>query len=107
MNEEVHLLFWLYTSKMDETGKASVYMRVTCSGERAQLLLGLKIEAQNWKADPVRARGKSDEARLINQGIDKLRATIEKACYEMDMKGESFVAKDIVAKISKVMERLM
>ncbi|PWN64100.1 site-specific integrase [Chryseobacterium viscerum] len=87
------LLFYLKKNAPKKNGRVSVMGRVTVDGKMAQFSTKLEINPENWDLKFGRVSGKSDEARTINQKLDKLRLLIDKHYLEM-MHNEGFVTAD-------------
>ncbi|PZP44450.1 MAG: integrase, partial [Pseudopedobacter saltans] len=87
------LLFYLKKSAPKKNGKVAVMGRITIDGKVSQFSTKLEINSDNWDLKSGRVPGKSEEARTINQKLDKLRLSIEQN-YEDILHVEGFVTSE-------------
>lgn len=71
------LLFYLKKNAPKKNGMVSIMGRITLDGKVSQFSTKLEIMPNTWDLKFGRVQGKSDEARKINQKLDKIRGTIE------------------------------
>src|SRR5436190_498065 len=84
MKTKINVLFYLRRSKVNAQGKMPIFQRITIDGKRFDTSTGHYIEETKWSADFAKIKGNSEEARLINNQLDLLRATVletEKKLY--------------------------
>jgi len=72
VNSNMSVLFWLYTQKADDSGKAPIYCRITLAGIRTQFSTGKKVEAEYWIKDTTRVSKKSPNATAINEDLETI-----------------------------------
>lgn len=77
------LLFYLKKSAPKKNGKVAIMGRITIDGKISQFSTKLEIDPKNWDLKFGRFQGKSDEARRINQNLDKVRTTIDQHYSEI------------------------
>ncbi|WP_162796013.1 site-specific integrase [Pedobacter nanyangensis] len=76
VNEKLSILLMLEKARTTKDGKSPITVRLTVDGKRAELSLGQKINANMWSQDAGMARGSSQEARLINTVIDRVKGKL-------------------------------
>lgn len=76
-NQTFTILFWLYKGKM-RNGKAPIYCRITVNGKRAQFSVKRSIEPTKWIASAGSAKGNTEEARILNSYLNKVRNELHK-----------------------------
>ena len=79
------ILFWANFSRV-KNDKASIYARVTVNGKRATISLKRKVAISNWDIHKNRARGTSQNSRILNNYLDEVYSGLFK-CYQ-DLKIE-------------------
>ena len=79
------ILFWANFSRV-KNDKASIYARVTVNGKRATISLKRKVAISNWDIHKNRARGTSQNSRILNNYLDEVYSGLFK-CYQ-DLKTE-------------------
>lgn len=78
VNSNMAILFWLYTQKMDEFGKAPIYCRITLDGKRTQFSTAKKIEAEFWISDANKIDKKSPDASSINEDLESIKGDLRR-----------------------------
>jgi hypothetical protein len=78
VNSNMSVLFWLYTKKADDFGKAPIYCRITLGGIRTQFSTGKKIEPRYWNSEASKADKKSPDANEINEDIETIRGDLRR-----------------------------
>ena len=58
------------SSKNSEDDEASVYLRVTCDGQRAEASVHLVVQRSRWLSAKGRVKGNSEDVRRLNQSIE-------------------------------------
>nr|WP_294901384.1 site-specific integrase [uncultured Pedobacter sp.] len=74
--------FVLRVSKSEEA-HGSVFARITVNGKRCEISLKKKIETMNWDAAKGKAKGIKEEARKLNDHIERVRTLISDAYYQL------------------------
>ncbi len=78
VNASMSVLFWLYTQKADDSGKAPIYCRITLGGIRTQFSTGKKIEPDYWISQASKVDKKSPDADAINEDLDSIRGELRR-----------------------------
>jgi site-specific recombinase XerD len=73
------MLFYLKASRNDKDGLRSIYMRITVESQRFEMSTKYKCHPEKWSPESHRAKGKSEEARLINGYLDSLQLKVHQS----------------------------
>lgn len=76
MNKTLGILFYVKRAKIDDNGKAPIYVRITVDGMRSELSIKRSIELDRWIPSGGKVKGTNEEARSINSYIDSVRIKI-------------------------------
>ena len=76
MNRTFGILFYIKRSKIDNTGKAPVYLRITIDGARAELAIKRTVEPERWSSESGKVKGTTEDARSLNAYIDIMRSKV-------------------------------
>ncbi len=76
MNKTLGILFYVKRAKIDDNGKAPIYVRITVDGIRSELSIKRSIELDRWQTSAGKVKGTNEEARSINSYIDSVRIKI-------------------------------
>ena len=93
-NQTFTILFWLYKGKM-RNGKAPIYCKITVNGKRAQFSVKRSIEPSKWIASAGAAKGNSEEARILNSYLNKVRNELHKH-YNLLEATDQFITADTI-----------
>lgn len=93
-NQTFTILFWLYKGKM-KNGQAPIYCRITVNGKRAQFSTKRSIDPNKWIAAAGAAKGNSEEARILNTYLNKLKTELHKH-YNLLEATDQFITADTV-----------
>jgi hypothetical protein len=66
MKKNLNLLFYLRKAKTKKNGEAPIYLRITVDGIRTETSAGRSINPAKWDSDLQMQKGKSEEARTLN-----------------------------------------
>ena len=89
MRSTFKVLFYTKNQSV-KNGKAPVMGRITINGTQAGFSCKKEVSLTLWDAKANRAKGKSEEARTLNQELDNIRAQITKH-YQYICDHDSFV----------------
>jgi integrase len=76
MANNVSILFWLKTNRINKKGLAPLMLRISFNQQRKEFSTGLSIEPSKWDKSRYRVKNKTQEAIQINQYIDGTKAKI-------------------------------
>ena len=68
--------FILKKTRKDKDGLSPIVCYISVSAERTQFYTGKKIRSTDWDSEKQLMKGKSVDARLINEYINQLRQKI-------------------------------
>ena len=77
VNQNLSILFWVWKDKIDELGKAPIYVRLTIDGKRSQFSLGNKTLPSQFNVKKGQLNGTSEEARTVNNYINLVRGKLQ------------------------------
>jgi site-specific recombinase XerD len=73
------LLFYLKPSKNEKDGLKSIYMRITVESQRFEMSTKFKCHPDKWSAESHRVKGKTEEARMINNYLGSLQLKVHQS----------------------------
>jgi integrase len=76
MNKNLNLLFYLKRAKIKKNGEAPIYLRITVDGIRAETSTGRSIIPNKWDSNIQMQKGRSEQARTLNNHLDNIKTTI-------------------------------
>jgi len=76
MANNVSILFWLKTSRINKKGVAPLMLRISYNQQRKEFSTGFSIQPSHWDKSRYKVKAKSQEASQINQYIDGAKAKI-------------------------------
>ena len=91
----MRILFWLYKAKVNKEGFAPIYIRITVKGVREQFTTSRFVKIDQWDTAKQRIRGRSENAKSINNQLAALKTKIEKVYGEASLLNEDITAEDI------------
>lgn len=72
MNANITNLFYIKRAKPNNLGLVPIFHRVTVNGQRIERSTGKYIEPELWSVEAAKMVGKSEQARSINNHLDRL-----------------------------------
>jgi site-specific recombinase XerD len=79
MNAKITNLFYVKRAKSNNLGLVPIFHRVTVDGQRIERSTCKYIDADLWSAEAARMKGKSEQARSINNHLEKLINEVSEA----------------------------
>ncbi len=76
MSNNVKILFWIKTSRINSKGLAPLMLRITYNKQRKEFSTGFNIEPSKWDKSKYKLKLKTNEAQQINLYIDETKAKI-------------------------------
>lgn len=73
------MLFYLKKQKNYRAGVASIYLRITVDGQRAEFTTGRECEPSRWNNRARRAIGSKEEIKALNAFLDNLQFKVYEA----------------------------
>ena len=99
------LLFFVKRTKALKDGKLPIYARITINGERAEFVIQSTIEEENWDSERGFAKGKTKQAKIINDYLDLVKSKIREFKVYMEDHKEPLTAKVIRDKFLGIEEK--
>ncbi len=99
METTFSVLFYLRSSRLDKNGEATVYLRITVDGERAELTTKRKIIPKQWNRHKGRAIGTSKKATELNRFLEELQYKVFGIQAKYTTKRKPFTAEMIKSKL--------
>ncbi len=76
MNKTFGILYYLKKSKIDNQGKAPIYLRITVDGKRSEISIKRKIEIERWDSASSKVKGRTEEVKELNSYLDILTSKV-------------------------------
>jgi len=95
MKTNFSLLFYMKKQKKYQSGPATIYMRITVNGKRAETTTGRLCEPGRWNAQSGRANGTKEEIKAFNAYLDDLQNKIYEAHRQLTLADELITAETI------------
>lgn len=92
MQDLLSLLFYIRKSKDETSGNATVYLRITYKGQRAETSTLRKVSMIKWNAKANKVIGSSIEARQINRHFDIIKNNVHESYQRLLEKKEGISA---------------
>lgn len=68
------ILSYLRTGRLDNRGKALIYLRITVNGHHSEFSIKRKIKPEKWNSLKGRVKGSSEKVLELNRYIDDLKS---------------------------------
>lgn len=75
-NQFMAILFWLYTQKTDDSGKAPIYCRITIDGNRTQFSTAKRVLPAHWNSAANKVSNKCPDAIAINEDLETIKGDL-------------------------------
>ncbi len=86
----VIVCFQLKKAKARLDGKCPLYLRCTMNGQRFEISTGFFLDSDDWIETAQQAKGKSEDVKVINNRLDKIRTKIQDIYNQLESLGEPF-----------------
>lgn len=87
-NQFMSILFWLYTQKTDDSGKAPIYCRITLEGNRTQFSTAKRVEKKYWNSEANKVNIKSPDAVTINEDLESIKGDLRNIFNQLSATNE-------------------
>ena len=91
-----NLLFYIRRTKLNKTGEAPVFMRLTIDGSRAEASVKHTIKPNNWSTAKGRAENTSKEGKSLNVCLDAITTNIMRIRRELEFEGVELTAHTVM-----------
>ena len=95
MQDLLSILFYIRKSKTQDLELGTIYLRITYSGERAELSTFLKVSLEKWNAKANKLMGSSPATKEVNRNLDMIKKNVYRAYQEMMDKQQVITAMKI------------
>ncbi len=79
MNATITNLFYIKRAKPNSKGLVPIFQRITVDGQRIERSTTKHVDPSTWSTEATKMKGKTEEARLINSHLDKLKSEVSEA----------------------------
>lgn len=79
MEVNITNLFYIKRAKPNSKGLAPIFQRITVNRQRIEKSTGKYINPELWSTEGPKIKAKTDEARSINNHLDKLLNSVSEA----------------------------
>ena len=86
----VAVCFQLKKSKMRTDGVCPLYVRCTLSGQRFEVATGFMVLHDNWNESKQLINGRTEDVKIINNRLEKIRTRIQDIYNQLESIGGSF-----------------
>ncbi|HLG40127.1 MAG TPA: tyrosine-type recombinase/integrase [Chitinophagaceae bacterium] len=97
-NQFMSILFWLYSQKTDDSGKAPIYCRITLDGNRTQFSTAKRVEQKYWNSSANKVSNKCLDAIAINEDLETIKGDLRKV-YNQLCATNNHVTGDMVKRV--------
>ncbi len=98
MQDLLSVLFYVRKSKHENATQATVYLRITYDGRRAELSSMRKVTLARWNAKGNKVSGSSIEAKQVNRNLDVIRNRIYEI-YQRLLEGNEQITATLIKDI--------
>ena len=95
MYRSLSLTFFIRQSRASINSECTIYARLTSSGQRVELITGLKVELERWSKEQHKVKGNTNSARVINNCLEEFRNKVYANYNQLLSKGVTFSVFDI------------
>lgn len=86
----VTVCFQLKKSKMRADGVCPLYVRCTLNGQRFEVATGFMVLQDNWNESKQLIKGRTEDVKIINNRLEKIRTRIQDIYNQLESIGEPF-----------------
>jgi hypothetical protein len=95
MRSTFKVLFFLKRDKQKSNGTVPLYCRITVDGQEVRFGMKCDVNPKFWDVKTGKATGRTAEAVKINEGVDKVKASIYKIYREMQERDNCVTAEKV------------
>ena len=95
MSLSLSLLFFIKKSKVNSSGKTTIFLRITLDGQRCEFSIHRKIQLNWWNPKTQLALGNSAEAQEINRHLGVIKNKVYSVQQNFERDNESYSATDL------------
>ncbi|MDT0691892.1 site-specific integrase [Salegentibacter sp. F188] len=98
MQDLLSVLFYVRKSKHENAAHATVYLRITYDGKRAEVSTMRKVPLAKWSAKANKVSGSSIEAKQINRNLDVIKNRVYEI-YQKLLEGNEHITATFIKDI--------
>ncbi|MDT0642265.1 site-specific integrase [Zunongwangia sp. F363] len=98
MQDLLSVLFYVRKSKHENATHATVYLRITYDGKRAEVSTMRKVPLAKWSAKANKANGSSIEAKQVNRNLDVIKNRVYEI-YQKLLEGNEHITATLIKDI--------
>ena len=91
--------FSLKKTKSRADGKCPVYVRCTMNNQRFELSTSIFICPESWDDERQHVVGRSEESKILNNRLNKIRNRVQEVYSQLESKGEPFSTLNVKDKL--------
>ena len=91
--------FSLKRTKSRTDGKCPVYVRCTMNNQRFECSTGIFIHPDLWNANKQQISGKSEEIKILNNRLDKIKTRVQDIYNQLESIGDTFSVIEVKNKL--------
>lgn len=91
--------FSLKRSKSRTDRKCPIYVRCTMNNQRFELSTGIFVVPDNWDDERQRNTGRTEDTKILNNRLDKIRTRVQDVYNQLESKGEPFSTLQVKSKL--------
>jgi len=91
--------FSLKKSKSRADGKCPIYVRCTMNNQRFELSSSIFIYPESWEDERQQVVGRSEEAKILNNRLNKISNRVQDVYSQLESKGEPFSTLNVKDKL--------
>ena len=97
------ILFWIKKNRI-KNGKGPIYARVTINGNRIEISTQREASVFEWNAGSQTARGKSNEAKMLNFDLAFIKTKILSCRSRLEARNEIITIESLKKEYTGVIE---
>ena len=95
MKSTFKILFFIRKDKINASGKAPIYVRLTIDGAISQFSTKSEVSVAIWDPKSYRASGRSEEAARVNSFLDFFKKNLIESYQEVSKHTELVTPEDV------------
>ncbi|UCA58535.1 site-specific integrase [Chryseobacterium rhizoplanae] len=105
MNKTFNLLFYVKKTKVNSSGEAPIYLRITVDGKISEISTKRTIQASKWNPKAQKANGSTEESRSLNYYLKTFEQKVYNVYHELMKDKEAVTCENLKNKLLGLDER--
>ncbi len=72
----MHILLWVFKSRVNQSGESAIRLRITLNGKRTEVSTNIAVDLQSWDKNKQRIKGNSPLVKEYNQALLNLTTAV-------------------------------